>query len=350
MVAGCGEGSGAAKASVSSSPSGNAARPAAAELTATAEKTLHTEADALYGAAAKIPSFGKRRTSLIGVGDSEMSGEGLGHYAAGTDGPANYCHRSSSAAINHTGLDVDTVYDLACSGATSADVRAGAKAQYADQRPQAETLAIRARLTRVKAVALMVGANDVNYGSVMADCVTRALRFKQPCQKTYGPGWKARVAAKMPSVAASVRSIQKVMHDAGYLPGDYRLVVMSYPSPLGPGTHGSGTGCLAYSSDGKWARDTADPVLSAGLRGVAQQTGAGFLDLSKAFLGHEACSTKPWVRGVQLELKNRNSMAAGSYHPNATGHRMIARCLGAYFAAAKADGVCTASGTAVRLS
>ncbi|MGR7001588.1 hypothetical protein ACU686_32000 [Yinghuangia aomiensis] len=41
-----------------------------------------------------------RKTSLISLGDSEISGEGVGTYEAPTDASDNWCHRSPLSAIH----------------------------------------------------------------------------------------------------------------------------------------------------------------------------------------------------------------------------------------------------------
>ncbi|OIV38805.1 hypothetical protein BIV57_03420 [Mangrovactinospora gilvigrisea] len=358
LVAGCGSGAAdpPAKAGRSASAQASArpkppARPAAKPLPAGQRALLAKEARAMYGAASggAVPAFDRRRTAIVGMGDSEMSGEGIGDYTPSTDRPSDECHRSPASLIDRTGARVDTAVNLACSGAASADVRAGGDAQYADQPAQADQLAVQARLTRVTAVAVLVGANDLDYGEVMADCVTRRLRLGRPCAKTYGPGWGDRVSGAMTRVRGAVGSIREVMRDAGYREADYRLVLMSYPSPLGPGTGGKGLGCLAYPSDGRWARDTAVPALARGLRAVAGETGAGFLDLKGLFDGHEACSPAPWVRGLQLDLGAGKNAVAGSFHPNAAGHGVMGQCLGAFLHGGRATAVCTANGVSVRL-
>lgn len=87
-----------------------AAKPLAPEL----EKIRAREADRLYGDPAQRP-LGERKTSLISLGDSEISGEGVGTYEPGTDGPDNWCHRSPDSAIHRTGIAAEVTYNAACS-------------------------------------------------------------------------------------------------------------------------------------------------------------------------------------------------------------------------------------------
>jgi lysophospholipase L1-like esterase len=312
------------------------------------ERSRIVEALKLYGAE-RIRPFTKRKSSIVAVGDSEISGEGVGRYTKGTDGPVNYCHRSAKAAVHRTGISVDRTYNLACSGASTSNINTGGTRQYGEQ-VQAEQLATKARNTRVKVVAVLIGSNDeLNFGAVMADCVTRRMTFQGPCSKKYGPGWQDRVDAMVPKVERTVKNLRTVMKHAGYRSDDYKLVVMSYPSPIGAKGAGRGLGgvassCMTYAEDGRWAAKTAVPALSAGLRKAARAGGARFLDLGGLFKGHESCTGQPWVRGVSVGGSNKANLVQGSYHPNSAGHAAFARCLRMFYKTSLKDARCTAPG------
>ncbi|MEV4443452.1 hypothetical protein AB0K09_31560, partial [Streptomyces sp. NPDC049577] len=66
---------------------------ASTPLTPELEKIRAAESVKLYGDAAERP-LGARKTSLVSLGDSEISGEGVGTYEPGTAGPTHWCHRS----------------------------------------------------------------------------------------------------------------------------------------------------------------------------------------------------------------------------------------------------------------
>ncbi|UUN28951.1 ricin-type beta-trefoil lectin domain protein [Streptomyces sp. FIT100] len=302
------------------------------------ERIRAAEATALYGDPAERP-FDQRRTGLISLGDSEISGEGVGTYEPGTDGPDNWCHRSPDAAIHRTGIGADVTYNVSCSGAYSGNIRIGGSKQYADELVQSDSLAIKARNTRIEMVLLVAGANDdLQFGPVMTDCVTRWFLIQGPCAPVYAGGWQARVDALVPKVEQTVRDLRTVMRGAGYADGDYRLVVMGYPSPIGPdfpdnpGFPGKlicgGTG---YDSDTVWGRNTAVPAFERGMRRVARSTGAVYLDNSRLFHGHEVCMEDAWARGLWIELSNPfppdSNSVRQSFHPNARGHAAFASCL-----------------------
>jgi hypothetical protein len=314
------------------------ATAASTPLPAELERIRAAEATALYGDSAERP-LAERKSSLISLGDSEISGEGVGTYEPGTNGPDNWCHRSPEAAVHRTGIAADVTYNVSCSGAYTGNIRIGGGKQYADELVQSDNLAIKARNTRIKMVLLVAGANDdLQFGPVMTDCVTRWVLSQGPCEPKYAPGWQARVDGLRPKVEQTVRDLRTVMRDAGYADGDYKLVVMGYPSPIGPDFNDNPNfpgklpgGCAGYDSDAKWGRNYAVPVFERGIRQAARNSGAIYLDNSRLFHGHEVCMEDPWARGLYLDLGDHfpwdENTARQSFHPNARGHAAFARCL-----------------------
>ncbi|GAU66449.1 hypothetical protein SSP35_03_00970 [Streptomyces sp. NBRC 110611] len=324
----------------SAAGAGVVGKPLSSEL----EKVRAEEAVALYGDPAERP-LAERKTSLISLGDSEISGEGVGTYEPGTDGPGNWCHRSPDSAIHRTGIAAEVTYNVACSGAYSENIVIGGSKQYADELVQSDSLAIKARNTRLKMVLLVVGANDdLQFGPVMTDCVKRWFLLQGACRPGYEPGWQGRVDRLVPKVERTVRDLRTVMRDAGYADGDYRLVVMSYPSPIGPDIEDNPGypgklpgGCTGYTSDAAWGRNAAVPVFERGVRKAARDTGASYLDASRLFHGHEVCMEDTWARGLWVNVANpfppdANSVRQ-SFHPNRRGHGAFASCLTQLYAA-----------------
>ncbi|MCA6094145.1 ricin-type beta-trefoil lectin domain protein [Streptomyces sp. SCA3-4] len=311
---------------------------ATAPLPPELEAIRAAEARKLYGDPAQRP-LAERKTSLVSLGDSEISGEGVGTYEPGTNGPTNWCHRSPDAAIHRTAIPADVTYNVACSGASTVNIRIGGSKQYADELVQSDNLAVKARNTRIKMVLLVAGANDdLQFGPVMTDCVTRYLTLQGPCEPKYAPGWQARVDGLVPKVEQTVRDLRKVMTDAGYADGDYKLVVMGYPSPIGPDFEDNPDfpgkipgGCVGHTSDSAWGRNVAVPAFERGMARVARDTGALFLDNSRLFHGHEVCMEDTWARGLYVDLTNpippNENSVRQSFHPNARGHGAFASCL-----------------------
>ncbi|MCF2528167.1 ricin-type beta-trefoil lectin domain protein [Yinghuangia sp. KLBMP8922] len=321
-----------------SGPQANAAAPA--PLRADLEAIRAAEAQQLYGSPVIRP-VDQRKSSIISLGDSEISGEGVGTYEAPTDGPTNWCHRSPQAAIHRTGIPVDLTYNVACSGASSVNIQIGGSKQYADELVQSDSLAIKARNTRLKMILLVAGANDdLQFGPTITDCVTRRVFFQGECYGIYQPVWKARLEALRPKVEQTIRDLRTVMTDAGYANGDYKLVVMGYPTPMSPDVEDNpnfpgwyGGGCLGYLRDMAWGRNEAVPTFAEAQRQAAANTGAMYLDNSRLFDGHEVCTDNTWVRGLwfaNLDLFDENTTRQ-SFHPNERGHIAFASCLTQFY-------------------
>lgn len=339
--------------SAAPAPTGSAVS-ASTPLPAELEQIRAAEATALYGSPEERP-MADRKTGLVSVGDSEISGEGAGAYEPGTDGPSNWCHRSKDAAIHRTGVPADVTANVSCSGAATYHVKIGGSKQYADQLVQSDNLAIKARNTRIKMVVVVVGANDdVQFGPVMTDCVERWVLSKGPCEPTYAPGWQARVDGMAPKVTATVTDLKKVMRDAGYTDDAYKLVLMSYPSPISPDMQDNPNfpgklagGCLGYDSDAAWGRNVAVPVFERGIRRAAQLSGASYLDASRLFHGHEVCMDTTWARGFFYSgafPPDENSVRQ-SYHPNAAGHAAFASCFRQFYESGLREASCADPGS-----
>jgi hypothetical protein len=301
--------------------------------------------DHRFPAPAKIPGPPPGAPPVVvSLGDSTISGEGAGDYEPGTDGEhGDWCHRSAHASIHQTGLPY-TAINLACSGAPSAQVGFGKQRQYGEL-SQAERLGQLATRNRVVAVVVAAGANDdPQFSHVLDACVQAWANQNGPgCATTIGPDWQHRIDTMVPKLVRALRDIQSAMFGAGYAPTDYALVVQSYAAPVGPNMARdlqNLNGCPLRSEDLRWVRDTAVPVLTAGLRTAARTAGVRFLDLSRAGVGHEACSHRDpgqeWFRRLAVEwsdLHNDDRAAHAlqeSFHPNASGQAQFGRCLGEF--------------------
>ncbi|MBD0706903.1 MULTISPECIES: ricin-type beta-trefoil lectin domain protein [unclassified Streptomyces] len=339
-----------AAAPAGAAPAGPAALTAV-PLPPQLEAVRAAEATKIYGDPAERP-LAQRKTGLISLGDSEISGEGVGTYESPTNGPSNWCHRSPDAAIHRTGIPADLTFNVACSGAYTGNIRVGGSKQYADELVQSDNLAIKARNTRIKMVLLVAGANDdLQFGPVMTDCVQRYLLSQGTCEPKYAPGWQTRVDGLVPKVEQTIRDLRTVMTDAGYADGDYKLVVMGYPSPIGPDFKDNPSfpgklicGGMGYDSDTAWGRNTAVPAFERGMRAAAAATGAVYLDNSRLFHGHEVCMEDTWARGLYIDLTkpgtpDENSVRQ-SFHPNKSGHAAFASCLTQIYGSGLREAAC----------
>src|SRR5262245_8542302 len=293
---------------------------------------------------------------IVAMGDSTISGEGAGDYERGTNGEkGDWCHRSPNASINQVTLpDVTKAYNLACSGAPSAQVGLGKVEQYTEI-SQSTQLARIATRNRVTAIVVASGANDdPAFSHVLNSCVQAWIGKEKPCSDTIGPQWEARIDRMLPKLTKALRDIQKVMRNAGYQRSDYQLVVQSYAAPVGPDVARGLqdlSGCPFLSKDLNWVRNDAVPVLTAGVRTAAARAGVRFLDLSRAGTGREACSSerdpdREWFRRLavqwtDLQKDERASHALQeSFHPNAAGHKEFGECLAEFLTTSDRAAAC----------
>lgn len=316
-----------------------------------------------------------RATAIVSLGDSFISGE-AGRWAGnansgspgfdGTDrahvgpGPAdpelvypgtdaNGCHRSDVAPIRSTSIPVDVAINVACSSARTEHI---IDTDFKGEDPQSEQLAQIAIDHDVRMIVLSIGGNDLGFADVVIACTSSFEASPGPAIDVCNDDEQPRIDQDMPTamagVDAAIDSIRSAMSGAGSSPGDYRLVVVSYPSPFPRGSEfrfaeaGSARldigGCPLWDDDATWARDSLTPQIADNLRIVAGQNGAEFLDLRDAFQGREACSLatdRPGAGGAPNPVTSEwtrwfESVPQGEYqenvHPNAYGQQAYGRC------------------------
>ncbi|MEU6132522.1 GDSL-type esterase/lipase family protein [Saccharopolyspora sp. NPDC047091] len=307
-------------------------------------------------------------TAVVTLGDSTLSGEGGGGYEAGTNGEhGNWCHRSPAAPVHQLRLPGDvTRINLACSGAKAAAIGADGDAEIS----QAARLAELTGRFRITDVVVQVGANDdPAFTDVVNRCVGAwATRVPGGCAEEMRGLWPQRVEAMRPKVVAALREVRAAMERSGYAPDAYSLVVQSYASPVGPDVNprlNNLAGCPFQAGDLEWIRDTGVPQLAEGLRAAADEVGARFLDLSRAGIGHEACTAdapdapagqvppprdghEEWFTrltvdwdGLRDDYRAPHAMQE-SFHANAAGHRALAGCLSDFLAGTAERAACVA--------
>ncbi len=300
----------------------------------------------------------ERETAVVSLGDSAISGEGAGSYEAGTKGEnGNWCHRSTNALVHKTAV-ADHTINLACSGADSANVSLADTTHYTEG-SQARRLIGIAQQYRVTTVIVQVGANDEPaFADTLLDCIAKWFNpFGSGCRSKLQTEWPQRLAAMAPRVEVALADVRSAMTQAGYANGSYNLILTSYASPLtermDETLHGP-QGCPFKLADAGYGRTTAVPQFSDALRGVANRSGAKFLDFSRATEGREACSgygdsstewqnritVDPWawVNGGLDAIGIH--MAQESFHPNAKGHAQLGRCVTEFVNSGTASAKC----------
>ncbi|MEJ7691018.1 MAG: hypothetical protein WKF76_11635 [Nocardioidaceae bacterium] len=326
---------------------------------------------------------------VVSVGDSYISGEGA-RWAGNTTrraapidalGPAAYddrpgeesqpgCHRAQESIAT---LHLPNVRgkNLACSGATTRS-SGGLRFKpgldfYRDadgNRGQALALQRFARTHDVSHVVVSIGGNDFGFGPVVAGCALGFLGLfgrRQPCSADpdVTAGFSEQQAHTVrEKIGRALDRVTTAMTRVGYTDDDYRLVVLSYPSPL-PTSGGvryrrdqprydvgaarsstrTSTGPTTWRSPRSTPRSAAPPARSPAPKSSAS-TWASALD------GHRLCeqgvdtflatglrswesegaaTALEWVNRIYLTLTPWQVQE--SLHPNYWGMRAEQRCV-----------------------
>ncbi|OJU79744.1 MAG: hypothetical protein BGO11_01885 [Solirubrobacterales bacterium 70-9] len=337
-----------------------------------------------------------RPTAIVAMGDSFISGEGgrwLGNGSealgtrSGTDRAAydcgdlgceydptrvygaseeNDCHRSDVAPIESAPVAVDVKVNLACSGAKARDLWPGAEGGtgHFGEPPEVDQLAAVARRDQVRMVVVTVGANDVGFGELVAECALDWARSPEDEPETCRDEAEAEIQGALPRatryVTAAFHGVRRTLRAAGYERSEYRLVAMGYASPFPAGswfrypevgwTRLTEGGCPVWNIDADWAATGATADLGGMLKTAAAASGAEYLDLTHAFDGHQVCDrrarrvgpsgpsalTAEWFRRLSfLQGSTRESL-----HPNAYGQRAIGECLALLFTRPRGNYAC----------
>jgi hypothetical protein len=285
-------------------------------------------------AAADGPGVGA--AAVVTLGDSAISGE-AGRWAGNTNGDASRvdalgataysdattgesipgCHRSQSAEA-HIGEGVLSA-NLACSGATTSThgtapgehFKPGIDFYSDGQGRKGQALALQqyAATHNVKAVVVMIGANNYGFADIVTRCVARWITSLSPWKdycsddpdmtSRFTPG---RIAAETTNVKDALLRVHAAMTNAGYTASQYTILAQTYWSPIGHGSQDrypesgwarqSIGGCGTWNRDLDWANDTVVTALNTTMRDAATQTGlpnVKILDMQTALNGRRLC-------------------------------------------------------------
>jgi hypothetical protein len=270
------------------------------------------------------------------LGDSAISGE-AGRWAGNTNdssskvdalGSTAYwdtpsgesipgCHRSKTAQA-HIGGGVASA-NLACSGARTytsgtgedQDFKPGIDFYSDAQGRKGQALALQeyAVTHNVKAIVLMIGANNYGFAAIVERCVTNWIT---------SPAWwpnycsddsdmtsrftAANESAETANVRGAILNVAQAMTNAGYSTSQYTILAQTYWSPI---PHGSGFrypesgwtrqsvgGCGTWNRDADWANNTVVTVMNRTTVNAAAQSGlpnVKVLDLKDSLVGRRLC-------------------------------------------------------------
>jgi hypothetical protein len=292
------------------------------------------------------PAFGAPGVgtpTVVTLGDSAISGE-AGRWAGNTNNsPSNVdalgstaywdtptgeairgCHRSKAAQA-YIGADADggkvDGLNLACSGARTSTTGTGSGQDfkpgidfYSDasgRKGQALMLREAAAARNVKAVVVMIGANNYGFGAIVERCVTNWATspswWKNYCSDDSDMTSRftaARQQQETTAVKDALLRVRDAMSGAGYDASQYTIVAQTYwtPIPRASGfrygetgwTRQSIGGCGIWNRDADWAHTTVVPAMNGSVRNGAAAAGLSnlvVLDLQNALDGRRLCET-----------------------------------------------------------
>lgn len=290
----------------------------------------------VVGVPAHADGPGVGTPAVVTLGDSAISGE-AGRWAGNTNNSSSMtdalgataywdtptgeaiagCHRSKSAQAFIGGGVLGA--NLACSGATTSTHGTGSDEDfkpgidfYSDaQGRQGQALALQnyARSHNVKAVVVMIGANNYGFADILEACVedwlTSPSWWKNYCYDDSDISSRftsTRIATETTNVKNALLNVRQAMTNAGYSTSQYTILGQTYWSPIGPGavnrypesgwSRQSTGGCGAWNRDLDWANNTVVPTLANTMRNAATQSGITnikILDLQHALDGRRLC-------------------------------------------------------------
>jgi hypothetical protein len=285
-------------------------------------------------AAADGPGVGT--PAVVALGDSAISGEG-GRWAGNTNsdssradalGSTAYwdtptgeaitgCHRSKAAQA-HIGGGV-LGFNLACSGARTTTTGTGTDEDfkpgidfYSDaqgRKGQARALQELAATRNVKAVVVMIGANNYGFAAIVERCVTNFLTsptwWKNYCSDDSDMTSRftaTRIATETANVRDALVRVSQAMANAGYAASQYTILAQTYWSPIPRGsgirysesgyTRQSTGGCGVWNRDADWANDKVVVAMNQTTRDAAATSGlpnVKVLDMQTSLNGRRLC-------------------------------------------------------------
>jgi hypothetical protein len=280
-------------------------------------------------ASAQVPEA----PGVIALGDSAISGE-AGRWAGNTNGAYSRtdalgasayhdipgaesipgCHKSKAAEV-HIGGGV-TSLNLACSGARTYSRVSDGKFKpgidfYSSGANKGQALALQEYATthqNIKAVVVLIGANDYGFADIVQTCVTNWLTspswWKNYCRddaSMVAMFSASNITKNTNAVRGAFARVKQAMVNAGYTDESrYQILAQTYSAPLprGSGIRYSETGwsrqaiggCGVWNSDANWARDTVVNTLNKTVRdAVAGMSNVSLLEMTEALAGRKLC-------------------------------------------------------------
>ncbi|MFG2794377.1 hypothetical protein [Streptomyces sp. NPDC048419] len=329
-----------------------------------------------HPAHAETPASTTDAPWIVSLGDSAISGE-AGRWAGNTEansssvdalGPDAYfdnsagtaeeiigCHRSRSAEV-HIANGTNSL-NLACSGAHTSTVHAAGQDFkpgldfYADaEGRKSQTIMLREFATRhrVRAIAVLIDANNYGFSDIVRTCVLSWY---------FSPSWDQRHCQDDPSMVSrfstrnidiqthlvtdALRNIERAMRQAGYSTNSYTILAQTYSPPIPPasgfrypetGHARAKAGCAIWDADANWVHTTVVPALNNTIRRAVAASGLSnvkVLEARNALDGHRLCE-KGVGRLEEAGLTSWKSPSASEQTEWAEQVRTISTVFGPY--------------------
>jgi lysophospholipase L1-like esterase len=295
------------------------------------------QVEVLAGGRTELASVKIEDELVVAIGDSIAAAEGNPQgKAMWLDRP---CHRSAAAGFEVAAralADSDphrsiTYVSLACSGAEIGEGLLGAyggvdppnrRFEYPPQVERLQRIAAARPAAKgspaVDAILLSVGANDVEFSSVVKECATSLLNC--------GKSAEARVERNLEALDGSYDSLgEELAADASGAP----VFATEYFDPTHDADGGfCGKGLFFTSAaESQWAYERLLRPLNGKVETAAGRNGWTFVGgIASDFEGHGICAPKRdrWVRRFGESIGSQHDWL-GTLHPNEEGHRQIAR-------------------------
>jgi lysophospholipase L1-like esterase len=203
------------------------------------------------------------------------------------------------------------VVSFACSGARVADLVTDDASRDESERRTAQVTRL-AGAPDATLVLVTVGGNDVGFAKILRACTAQAH-----CQNRQGTGGDSP-AARIDDLAMRLPDVYRRIKQAA--PGA-RVVVVGYPRlfPARPGANTCAALDLIGPDEVPFLNALTDR-LNGAISAAASQAGAGYVDVSDRFRGHEvSCRGEQWINHLRLV-----TCRTCSFHPNLLGQRALA--------------------------
>jgi hypothetical protein len=314
-------------------------------------------------AAVVSESVHERYLSLLGMGDSYISGEGARVYLDDTDTANNKCHNSWLSYPVSTGRTYfPQVRNVACSGAKINDVDAGvsllggavdtARSNYEGQVKNKESWSNRETSTQLQVMGsfipgyadqilfsneyepritlLSIGGNDIHFADIVSQCVSP--QNSDTCYAT-----REDREELMEQIIAQYYRLVALYKDVAASSGG-NVYVIGYPQIAKPGGN-CGSNVLMNNDEVQFSADLI-AYLNSVISRAAASAGVYYVDTQKALTGYRLCEaakghaamngfTTGKDSGLGTGAVRFNFIGQESYHPTAFGYKLIGETIAA---------------------